>query len=341
MDPWDLLVREGPDPTLRWRWLSCLGGDLCLWILSHDKPWFDIYHIDSHGRTLLDMVVQIWALDVSFRAADQSEWIGPMKWLIRAGSDIHHQSIRGHTVLARRLHSTANFEIMARHWFDILRDCGVDIVKYFEEEKEMYENVTIFVDRYTPEYAKLERFGTCLVFPTQRYETPVVTMKYVLPPELDYEELPLFEVFKDVLGLSDSGFHLLFNATSFIHQSPWLRERDKDSIREGREREGKPVSMVRRRRKLLARLYSPRTCWSKVRSEARRAMQAEGRRSLEGGELLPLCHDPVKFLGKNGLYSAFFYKCLNLCSLSAWAFLLVLVVSLGANVLLFRLWISS
>jgi hypothetical protein len=336
MDPWDLLVFEGSEPALRWRWLACLGGDLCHWILSHDKPWFDIHRMDSHGETLLNIVVQLWVQDVSSRPLDRSEWVGPMKWLIRAGSDIHHRSSRGYSGLAWMMCCSWNFETMAQHWFDILRDCGVDVVRYLAEEKETYENVIIFVDRYLPEYGKLQRFSTCLVF-----EPPVVAMRYLLPPEIYYEELPLFVVFKDILGLSDHGFYMLFSDVFFVRHKPWLRERNKESIREDRERRGKPVSMVRRRRKLLSRLSTPRTCWSKVRSEAKRAMAAEDAKSLGRGEQLSLGHNPIKFLGKHGLFTVFFYKCLNLYSLYAWAFLLVLAVSLGANVLLFRLWISS
>jgi hypothetical protein len=336
MDPWDLLVLEDSDPALRWRWLSYLGGDLCLWILSHDKPWFNINRMDSHGGTLLEIVVRLWVLDVSFRPPDQSEWVRPMKWLIRAGSDIHHRSSRGYSGLALMMCCSVNFEITAQHWFDILRDCGVDVVRYLEEEKEMYENVIIFVDRYIPEYAKLQRFSTCFVF-----EPPVVTMRYLLPPEIYYEELPLFVVFKDILGLSDHGFYMLFSDIFFIRHRPWLRERNKESIREDREREGKPVSMVQRRRKLLARLDAPRTCWSKARSEARRAIAAEDAKSMERGDLLPLDHDPVNLLGKNGLFTIFLYKCLEFRSFYAWVFLLVLAVSLGANVILFRLWMSS
>jgi hypothetical protein len=339
LDPWDLLIRNNSDPSLQWAWLGCLAPDLCLWAHGQDEAWFNLDSRDCHGWTLLEIAVELWLYDASFRLADQSEWIRPVKWLIKNGSNLHRRGRRQHTILAYLSYRTTNFEVIVQKWFDILRDCGVDITTYLQKEKQIYEGVIIAENRYIHENSKFEEIQRRLIFIDNPTMHPGVYMSYVPLIRPGDEELPLFIVYGTLLSLSEYRFAGLFSAS--LHHGAWIRERRKEKVRETREQEGKLVHMVRRRRKLLARLATPRTCWPKTRSQARLAIQAEEDMMIDyltgpdeciSGKTWHFWRPFSAFM--NVIHGIFTFK---YHSLSSCILFLLLTLSFGANILLFHL----
>jgi hypothetical protein len=338
-DPWDLLVREDSDPSLRWAWLGSLAPDLCLWILGQDEAWFNLNSRDHHGWTLLDIAVELWLDDAAFRPADQSEWIRPIKWLIKHGSSLHQRGHRQHTILAYFTYRMSYFEVIVKHWFDILRDCGVDIASYLQMEQNLYEGKTIVGTKYNQMSSKFEVFHRRLIFTTDSIEHPGVYMTYVPLVRLEDEAFPLFGTYGELLSLSEDRFAGLFKASSNF--GAWHRERRKEKVRETREQEGKLVHVVRRRRKLLARLDTPRHSWSKTRSQARLAIQAQDKNIDYRNGPPDECYSGKTWRVRRplpALIGAIYgTSALKHNSLSSWILSLFLTLFFGAIILLYRL----
>jgi hypothetical protein len=331
MDPWDLLAHD-VNPKLRWRWLGPLSADLCLWILSQDKPWFDFDSVDCKGRTLLRLVIELWILDTSFRSVDQSDWIRPMKWLIRAGCKLHRRDPKGRTALAYLSYRTLNFEVLVQHWLTILRDCGVNITDYIENERQLYDGMTIVGMNYVRK-GKYLTFGRRIVFPDDPRKDLEISMVYVpqIPPE--DKDLPLFDAYSSILSLSEYTFSGLFSFSR--HDWAYQRERAKENVRESRERDSKQVHITRCERKLLASLATTPTCWSKARQEARLTMEASQHKHE-----LQLSHRAASFTKPPNGWILSKLALWEVRSLHTWAYTLFPILSLCGNVLFFYLWMS-
>jgi hypothetical protein len=329
MDPWDLFVKDDADPTPLWKWLGSFAADLCLWVLGQDKPWFDLERVDRNGWTLLEIVIDLWILDTFFRRPDQSDWIRPMKWLIRAGSNLHRRGRQGLTILGCLAYRTLNFELIVQHWFGILASSGVDVAAYIQIEKQIYEELIAI--HITPYDLAVFRY---LTFPDDPYKDSEILIRYAPHIAPDHEICALFDLYKDLMSLSEWTFGQLFRC-SFC-DSAYFTERRKERVREDRELRSELVHMARRTRKLSARLALTRICWSKVRARAMLEMDAIDTKIVEVHQLdesIPMVSSHASTLAKYfTLEPRPFYLLVGI---------LLLVISLGANLLLFRLWMSS
>jgi hypothetical protein len=229
------------------------------------------------------------------------------------------------------------FERTVRHWLIILRDCNINLDRYLQRERDIYEGTTI--SYYSS--GRCGDTGKQILFPTGPLQAiHSLSIQYVERIGPQHENYSLILAFKSLMNISHYDFEDIF--LNSYESSSWDRERNKEIMREFRERNGKPVCMPRYGRKLLSRLADSVPCWSKARFLARPAIEAGDTKvkppsidNAHGSRPVTNTKYPALFavfhiFGVQDPDSVFLRICI-----------LLLALSVGANIVLWNKWVMA